>query len=290
MLLSLFARRAAICFCWGLFLGIPTAVFGQTNYYTNQRNRIRDRRFVAGRSGFSRRGGEIRRRLCGVAGQHHGWRGWGVSAMQLSGGTLSGSGSSFRVNVQGTNDQANARVALLQNGGAVFVWQGGKPIQEHIYARFLLPPYLADGDDVLSARVNHQRIRIIVYHQHNLDGYNESDSWANNRLYYQHNHDGQHDGHHEHDCQHRIFKSTRRRHADQRQRRDCLGQFQSSRPQQFAGCLWPDPFAGRRENWRRIFNQSIYHLQSAHAGSGGAGQRRIRRCLGVRAGTRGRRA
>ena len=34
MSLSLFARRAAICFCWGLFLGIPAAVFAQTNYYT----------------------------------------------------------------------------------------------------------------------------------------------------------------------------------------------------------------------------------------------------------------
>src|SRR5208283_6153935 len=34
MLLSLFARRAAICFCWGLVFGIPVAVSGQTNYYT----------------------------------------------------------------------------------------------------------------------------------------------------------------------------------------------------------------------------------------------------------------
>src|ERR1017187_1619307 len=34
MSFSLFVRRAAICFCWGLFLGIPAAVFAQTNYYT----------------------------------------------------------------------------------------------------------------------------------------------------------------------------------------------------------------------------------------------------------------
>src|SRR5579859_4023913 len=27
------ARRAAVCFCWVLFLAIPAAVFGQTNYY-----------------------------------------------------------------------------------------------------------------------------------------------------------------------------------------------------------------------------------------------------------------
>ena len=29
-----FARRAAVCFCQGLFLLIPAAVFAQTNYYT----------------------------------------------------------------------------------------------------------------------------------------------------------------------------------------------------------------------------------------------------------------
>ena len=34
MLLSLSARRAAICFCWGLLLVLPAAVFAQTNYYT----------------------------------------------------------------------------------------------------------------------------------------------------------------------------------------------------------------------------------------------------------------
>src|SRR5271170_6671471 len=30
----LFVRRAAICFCWGMFLMIPAAVFGQTNFYS----------------------------------------------------------------------------------------------------------------------------------------------------------------------------------------------------------------------------------------------------------------
>jgi hypothetical protein len=29
----MFARRAAVCFCWGLFLMIPAVVFYQTNYY-----------------------------------------------------------------------------------------------------------------------------------------------------------------------------------------------------------------------------------------------------------------
>ena len=65
--------------------------------------------------------------------------GWGVSAQRVD-GTLSGTLSPFRVNVQGTNDQENARVALLKNGGAVFVWQGGvEGVNQHIYARFLTP-------------------------------------------------------------------------------------------------------------------------------------------------------
>ena len=29
-----FARRAAICLCWGIFLTVPAAVFSQTNYYS----------------------------------------------------------------------------------------------------------------------------------------------------------------------------------------------------------------------------------------------------------------
>ena len=52
---------------------------------------------------------------------------------------LSGTLGTFRVNAQGTNDQENARVALLKNGGAVFVWQGGLEGYQHIFARFLTP-------------------------------------------------------------------------------------------------------------------------------------------------------
>jgi hypothetical protein len=62
--------------------------------------------------------------------------GWGISAQQVD-STLSGSFSTFRVNVTGLNDQENPRVALLKNGGAAFVWQGGLEGFQHIYARFL---------------------------------------------------------------------------------------------------------------------------------------------------------
>ena len=62
--------------------------------------------------------------------------GWGISAMQLN-STLSSTLGVFRVNQQGAGDQQNPRVALLQGGGAVFVWQGGPKESQHIYSRFL---------------------------------------------------------------------------------------------------------------------------------------------------------
>jgi len=64
--------------------------------------------------------------------------GWGVSARRLD-STLSGTLGTFRVNVTGAGNQENAHVALLKNGGAVFVWQGGQPGWQHVYARFLTP-------------------------------------------------------------------------------------------------------------------------------------------------------
>jgi len=61
---------------------------------------------------------------------------WGVSARRLD-STLSGTLGTFRVNVTGAGSQENPRVAQLKGGGAVFVWQGGTPGFQHIYARFL---------------------------------------------------------------------------------------------------------------------------------------------------------
>jgi hypothetical protein len=85
--------------------------------------------------------------------------GWGISAEQVN-STLSGTLSSFRVNVQGTNDQENARVALLKNGGAAFVWQGGLEGYQHIYARFLNASntFLTATDELVSAYTNHFQI------------------------------------------------------------------------------------------------------------------------------------
>ncbi|MGD0206843.1 MAG: hypothetical protein ABSC89_04470 [Verrucomicrobiota bacterium] len=146
------ARRAAICLCWGLALAAPVAVFGQAYYRTNGTEYA-----IVG----SLPGDQV---LPDVAVTPSGgfvvWQdnitdgsGWGVSARRLD-STLSGTLSTFRVNVQGTNDQENPRVALLKNGGAVFVWQGGQKGFQQIYARFLSPTntWLTTSDVPISAQ------------------------------------------------------------------------------------------------------------------------------------------
>ena len=63
---------------------------------------------------------------------------WGISARRLD-ATLAGTLGTFRVNATGKGSQENARVGLLKNGGAVFVWQGGRVGFQHIFARFMTP-------------------------------------------------------------------------------------------------------------------------------------------------------
>src|ERR1035438_7658530 len=138
MSFSLFVRRAAICFCWGLFLGIPAAGFAQTNYYTTNGTEYAIIGSLPGDQVFpdaavTPSGGFVVWQDNITDGN-----GWGVSARRLD-STLSGTLSTVPVDAVGTNDQENPRVALLNNGGAAFVWQGGKPGNEQIYARFLTP-------------------------------------------------------------------------------------------------------------------------------------------------------
>jgi hypothetical protein len=164
LLMSLsFARKAAICFCWGLFLVIPAVVFGQTNYYTTNGTEYA----VAGSLPGDQVWPDV---AAGTSGGFVVWQdnatdgsGWGVSARRLD-GTLSGTLSTFRVNVQGTNDQEHARVALLKNGGAVFVWEGGVAGFQHIYARFLTPTntWLTTTDVVVSVPANNFQINPAV--------------------------------------------------------------------------------------------------------------------------------
>lgn len=64
--------------------------------------------------------------------------GMGISAVALD-NHMARHGSPFRVNPTGKGDQENPRVALLNGGGAAFVWQGGRPGFQHIFARFMSP-------------------------------------------------------------------------------------------------------------------------------------------------------
>jgi hypothetical protein len=136
MPLPLARCAVALCFCWGLFLAIPATVFGQTNYYAAYGTEYPVIGSLPGDQVFpdvalNTNGGYVvwQDNITDPVGE-------GISAMQLN-STLSGSGSTFQVNVVSTNNQGNAHVALLQKGGAVFVWQGGPDIAQHIYARFL---------------------------------------------------------------------------------------------------------------------------------------------------------
>jgi hypothetical protein len=121
---------------WALALAMASATFAQTNYYTTNGteygivgNLSGDQVFpdtaISPNSGFMVWQDNI------TDGS-----GWGISAQQVN-STLSGTLDTFRVNVQGANDQENPRVALLKNGGAAFVWQGGLEGYQHIFARFL---------------------------------------------------------------------------------------------------------------------------------------------------------
>jgi hypothetical protein len=64
-------------------------------------------------------------------------------------GGLQGALAPFRVNSSAYGDHENGKVALLNNGGAVFVWQGGVYGFQHVYARFLSPSNTWLGLDVM---------------------------------------------------------------------------------------------------------------------------------------------
>lgn len=162
-MLSPFARRAAICFCRGLFLMIPAAVFAQTNYYTTNGTEYEVVGSLPGDQVFpdmalTPSGGFVVWQDNATDGS-----GWGVSARRVD-GTLSGTLGTFRVNVIGTNDQENAHVALLKNGGAVFVWQGGLEGYQSIYARFLTATntWTTTNDVLVNASTNNFQINPAV--------------------------------------------------------------------------------------------------------------------------------
>jgi large repetitive protein len=81
--------------------------------------------------------------------------GLGIRAERLD-ANLNKAGTPFRVNVQGVGDQEKPQVARLANGGAVFVWQGGKQGFQKIFARFLPPTgtTFSTGDILVNTYTN----------------------------------------------------------------------------------------------------------------------------------------
>jgi hypothetical protein len=159
----LFARRAVVCFCWSFLLAIPAVVFGQTNYYTTNGTEYAIIGQLPGDQVFpdaavTPSGGFVVWQDNITDGS-----GFGISARRLD-STLSGTLSTFRVNVQGTNDQENPRVTLLKNGGAAFIWQGGAKSKQHIFARLLTPTntWLMSTDVVVSTFSNNFQINPAV--------------------------------------------------------------------------------------------------------------------------------
>ena len=131
MRLSLFAR----CVFWLLSLAVPGVGYGQGIYQTNGTEYA-----IAG----TLPGDQVHPAIAvSTNGGYDVWEdnrtdgdGLGISAQRL-GGTLSGLLSPFRVNTIAAEDQERPQVTMLTNGGAAFVWQGGKVGAQHIYARFI---------------------------------------------------------------------------------------------------------------------------------------------------------
>ena len=88
--------------------------------------------------------------------------GLGLSARALD-SSFSSPFASFRVNQQGAYDQENPQVTMLKNGGAAFVWQGGKQSFQHIYARFLSSSNTwVTGDIMVNATTNYYQLNPVI--------------------------------------------------------------------------------------------------------------------------------
>ena len=101
--------------------------------------------------------------------------GLGISARRL-GSSLAGTFGAFRVNQVGALDQERPRVSMLNDGGGVFVWQGGKLGFQRIYARFLSSSNTwASGDVLVNTFANNSQLDAAVA---TLTGGNVAVVWA----------------------------------------------------------------------------------------------------------------
>ena len=151
MALSLLARKTVVC--WSLAAALPACVLGQASYAPQAGEYA-----IAG----SLPGDQVYPDVSlATTGGYLVWQdnvtdgdGLGISALRLD-RSFSASLSAFRVNQQGAFDQERPRVTLLNNGGAAFIWQGGRQSFQHIYARFLSSSNTwATGDVQVNASTN----------------------------------------------------------------------------------------------------------------------------------------
>jgi len=163
MSLSKLPCLAAIFICSAAVVAVPIKASAQTNYYSTSGSEYAVAGALPGDQMFPDT-------AINPAGGFVVWQdnatdgsGWGISAERLD-GTFSGTLSPFRVNIQGANDQKNPHVALLKNGGAVFVWQGGASGKQHIFARFLSPDntWLSTNDILVGTVTNSFQINPAV--------------------------------------------------------------------------------------------------------------------------------
>ena len=126
-------------FAGGCSLLLAAAVFGQTNYYTTNGTEYAIIGSLPGDqvwpdAAITTNGGFVVWQDNITDGD-----GMGVSARRLD-GTLSGTLSTFRVNQWALAIRKTPRVAMLKNGGAVFVWQGGQARTTSTYTRGFSTP------------------------------------------------------------------------------------------------------------------------------------------------------
>jgi hypothetical protein len=132
--MSLFIRKSALS--WSLAMALPAVAFGQTGYTTNGGEYL-----IAG----SLPGDQTHPQLgLSASGGYLVWEDNGVNPREAVSiravgldSTFSEAGVPFRVNQNSRGYEERPAVALLNSGGAVFVWQGGSVGFQRIYGRFL---------------------------------------------------------------------------------------------------------------------------------------------------------
>jgi len=153
------AKTVSVCLAWALGGAFVSTASAQTNYYSANGTEYAAIGSLPGDQMFPDAAISPTNGVVVWQDNITDGTGWGISARRLD-STLSGTLGTFRVNAIGAGNQENPRVALLKNGGAAFVWQGGTSGFQHIFARFLTPTntFLSTNDLLVNSYTNHFQI------------------------------------------------------------------------------------------------------------------------------------